>query len=603
MPLPTRQYEDDPFLRAFGGRGLPTTVDESIGATIADPRLRPTQLLSEFQQQEPERFRELTQPVTNVPVAGAFVRGIEAWGYAFPSREPQPDDDVELTPEQIKRDYGHLGVEFDTATPKRIVEMTARRRQEDAQREEIIAASPQNLGAMGTRFGAALIGSAVDPLNIASAFIPVLGEARFAAIASTAGRATARGASGAAAGIAGAAAIEPIAFATSRQLQLDYSMADALLNVALGGVLGGGLHIAGGALGDRLLRTNIKTDTGLGAIKAYEKLQQTDAFRASPAARESAFRASVAQTVQGREIDVSPVFEVDRTSRAAEAESTGIRPAETLADDPEVQEMVSYYKSVKSLEAERRKAPLPKPEGLAQFLASKGGLKDFSGEVAAVLGDPALRVEGMRGRPKLINEQKGRNLDDAALAAFEAGYFRERPSVAEFLDALNEDVRGSGYFTDEGRMLLRAIEEDQAGVRSLDELGLSTAMKEDEALEAAIEQVRAKREASIRPSAKIIGQIMRDRPETVKRLAEGAEPDDLRSLRQAADEAEALDEFEVQTAQELEASLDDALAEMAAEGYHPDEDEVLSILQGWVDEGEALGPAIRQGAGCMARTG
>jgi hypothetical protein len=600
MPLPSRETVDDPLLYAFGGRELPTTFGESVRATIADPRLRPTQLLSEFQQQEPERFRELTSSLSGVPVVGGFAKGIEAFGYAFPSQEPQPDDDVDLTPDQIKRDYGHLGVKFDKPTPKRVVEMTAERRQADMHREEIIAASPQNIGAMGTRFGAALLGSAVDPLNVASAFIPVLREARFAAIAGTAGKTVARAASGAAAGVTGAAVIEPIAFGISRQIQLDYSMSDALLNVALGGVLGGGLHVTGGAIADRMLRTNIKTDTGLGSLKAYEKLQQKDAFVASPVARESAFRASVAQTIQGREIDVVPVFEVDRASRTVEAPE--VRPS-VLPDDPEVREVISYYKSVKSFEAERRKAPLPKPEGLAQFLVSKGGLRDFQGEVAAVLGDARYRVEGVKGRPKLLNDKKGRNLDDAALAAFEAGYFRERPTVAEFLEALEEDVRGTGRFTQEGEMLRQSIEEDQAGVRSLDELGLHTSMTDEEALEAAIEQVAAKRAANVQTSAQVIGQIMRDRPEMVKRMAEGAEPDDMRVLRESADTAEAVDEFEVQTAQELEASLDDALAEMAAEGYHPDEDEILAMLQSWVDEGEALAPAIRQGAGCMARTG
>jgi hypothetical protein len=310
MPLPTRQTEDDVFLHNFGGRGLPTTLAKSVGAITQDPRLRPTQLLSEYQQEDPERFRRQTAPLAVSPIVGAYTKAIEAFGYAFPSRQPEPDDDVMLTPEQVKAEFGHLGVTFNRPTPRRVAEMTSKRRQEDMHREEIIAASPQNLAAKGVRFGSALMGAVVDPLNIASAFIPVMGEARFASITATAGRATARVASGAEAGFVGSLAIEPLTYGLSKQLQLDYSMGDALLNIALGTTIGAGLHVGVGAVADRA--AYIKSGKGTKALPVLDIPLPETALRASPEAVEGAMRGAVAQFVEGKPVDVAPIFEVDR---------------------------------------------------------------------------------------------------------------------------------------------------------------------------------------------------------------------------------------------------------------------------------------------------
>ncbi len=82
---------------------------------------------------------------------------------------------------------------------------------------------------------------------------------------------------------------------------------------------------------------------------------------------------------------------------------------------------------------------------LTDFLASKGGVLDTGGEVAALDGDK-LHL----GRPfqrKLVTEN-GMGLDDAAQAAWEAGYFphhAQAPEVPEFLDAMRRDIAGDKF--------------------------------------------------------------------------------------------------------------------------------------------------------------
>jgi hypothetical protein len=89
------------------------------------------------------------------------------------------------------------------------------------------------------------------------------------------------------------------------------------------------------------------------------------------------------------------------------------------------------------------------PVDLIGFVRSGGGLKDHAGDLNAYgfTNQPRdldfARDEQFLG--KLINQKDGQSLDDAAFSAWEAGYFpnhRERPSVAEFLDALQATYNG-----------------------------------------------------------------------------------------------------------------------------------------------------------------
>jgi len=129
------------------------------------------------------------------------------------------------------------------------------RKQDEMRRQDIMARGPSGFLPGVAKFGTAFGASLLDPINIASAFVPVVGQARYAQLLASAGRSTLartlpRLGVGAAEGLVGAAMVEPIIYGAARYEQADYGMADSALNVAFGGVFGGGLHVLGGSGAD-----------------------------------------------------------------------------------------------------------------------------------------------------------------------------------------------------------------------------------------------------------------------------------------------------------------------------------------------------------------
>jgi len=148
--------------------------------------------------------------------------------------------------------YGIKGeLKFDADTPEPVAaELNALKREELA-RKDTIARGSGGFGAAAAQLGVGLAVSIVDPINVGSAFIPVVGEARFAMWAERFGTPLARLAKGTIEGAAGAAMVEPIVLGAARQEQADYGAADSFLNIVFGAAIGGGLHVGVGALADR----------------------------------------------------------------------------------------------------------------------------------------------------------------------------------------------------------------------------------------------------------------------------------------------------------------------------------------------------------------
>ena len=138
-------------------------------------------------------------------------------------------------------------------------------------RQQTTFERPHSLFTSAAGVGAMIAGSALDPLNVASAFIPVVSEARYAQWLARAGtgafaRAGVRAGAGALEGAAGAAILEPINIAGSQSEQRDYGLMDSFLNVTVGSVMGGGLHMLGGAVGDW---RGAKAGKGIDALIAH----------------------------------------------------------------------------------------------------------------------------------------------------------------------------------------------------------------------------------------------------------------------------------------------------------------------------------------------
>jgi Large polyvalent protein associated domain 38 len=113
------------------------------------------------------------------------------------------------------------------------------------------------------------------------------------------------------------------------------------------------------------------------------------------------------------------------------------------------------------------------PQRLLSFLVQSGGIRDPGGDVSATIGGP-------RGRPGLISAN-GRNLDDAALNAWQAGYFpnhSERPSINDLLQAIDEDYRGNPQYSHHDEAAVQNYQATRAQngevLRLASELGLPT---------------------------------------------------------------------------------------------------------------------------------
>ena len=134
----------------------------------------------------------------------------------------------------------------------------------------------------------------------------------------------------------------------------------------------------------------------------------------SPAVHSDAMQATISQVLDGRPADgASTVIDAAPQPRQVSPEQ---RPYMTVPKEP---------------------------ERLVSFLKRIGGLKDMGGDARQLIGSP-------KERPGIVSKF-GRQLDDAALVAWEQGFFPEhgenRPSINDLLDAIDEDMRGNPQYS------------------------------------------------------------------------------------------------------------------------------------------------------------
>lgn len=141
-----------------------------------------------------------------------------------------------------------------------------------------------------------------------------------------------------------------------------------------------------------------------------------------------------------------------------------------LRDEQQFIESGGQFTEQEILDAIRLvESPPKKPETLISFLHKQGGLKDDAGE---------LKTIGLtqKSRPGFVRA-KGQSLDDAALRAWENGFFpqfQERPSVNDLLDAIREDYQGNLVVRQEDMGYAQELEHLSDVQRALDELGINT---------------------------------------------------------------------------------------------------------------------------------
>lgn len=161
------------------------------------------------------------------------------------------DNPNKLAPEDAQEKYGIGNLRFDVPVSEARAKDLHDMKLAEMRRQLVLSSVPTGVGGEVAKFGAGLLASLADPLNILSAFIPgaaIRGGAAMRGVAAPSfltgkgGTVGSRVFGGAAEGAIGAAMIEPLPYWAAQKDQLDYSLADSMLNIAFGTVIGGGLH-------------------------------------------------------------------------------------------------------------------------------------------------------------------------------------------------------------------------------------------------------------------------------------------------------------------------------------------------------------------------
>jgi len=274
-------------------------------------------------------------------------------------RAKQNENSPLVPKDQLNKEYGELGLSFEEDEYQSVVDLMVEEKQAERERQAIIARGPQGFGVGVAKFAVGLGVSMLDPINVASAFIPVVGQARMAQMVAKQGFTRARFAKGVIEGAVGAAVVEPIVALAANELQADYGLADSFLNITFGSILGGGLHVASGKLSDLAIRTEFKAkvrrareelgidspnlrDAEINLYKAYypeNSAVMRDLERTDPLTRKTLLEKSLNDLLLEKEVDVSPIVDADSTLKQSSDTSAKpnnrVKPEKTKIDQQE----------------------------------------------------------------------------------------------------------------------------------------------------------------------------------------------------------------------------------------------------------------------------
>ena len=232
------------------------------------------------------------------------------------------DNQVRISRDELNKEYSDLGLFFKEDEFQSVVDIMVEEKKDERSRQSIIERGPKGFGVGALKFATGLGVSLFDPINIAASFIPVFGQARFAGLVARQGFTRARLAKGVTEGAVGAAIVEPIVYGVAKEVQADYGLADSLLNITFGTILGGGLHIGAGKLKDLRTASKFKQrvkeantpDQELNLYKEYYpengKIMR-DLEVTNPQTRRLLLEKSLNDLLLEKPVDTSPVVSAD----------------------------------------------------------------------------------------------------------------------------------------------------------------------------------------------------------------------------------------------------------------------------------------------------
>ena len=241
---------------------------------------------------------------------------------------------------ELNEKYAPIGLSFMGDHKQAYVDLLVEKRLNDMKKENIISRGPQNVFAQGSYFISGLGGSMSDFINIGTSVIPIVGQARMLQLVGKYGKTSARIRRGAIEGGIGNTLFEPLEISLAKSEQRDYGAMNSLYNISFGALLGSGLSVGIGKIGDVY-----KKYTGKDNI-------YNDIENAPIELKEDLINYSVGRLLQGKRINASEFLDQTKIERNRQLRIKNINEATLKANlgtitDVEAQPKTKDIKGIK----------------------------------------------------------------------------------------------------------------------------------------------------------------------------------------------------------------------------------------------------------------
>ena len=283
-------------------------------------------------------------------------------------------DDVFIDRQELNTKYKNLGLFFEQDEPQSVVDIIVQEKKDELRRNSIIDRGSKGALPFAAIFLTGLGVSILDPINIGVSFIPVFGQARFAALAARKGFTKARAVRGTVEGAVGATLVEPIVYGVAQSVQADYDLMDSFLNITFGTLIGGGLHVGAGKLRDmntarkfRIRQEKIKKGREMLDIKTDEPDPELNLYKeyypenskimmqlekSDPETRRLILAKSVGDLLSEKPVDVTPIAQKDAALKNVVENSpdaeVSVKPKESNLENIELNTTKRNQKNVKN---------------------------------------------------------------------------------------------------------------------------------------------------------------------------------------------------------------------------------------------------------------
>jgi hypothetical protein len=368
----------------------------------------------------------------------------QAWNFnptsslfrTFEYQEAYNFSDEVLPKEELNKQYADMGLFFEKDTRKGVVDYIVQRKKIEQARSAKLAKAPQNLASKAVYLGAGLVTSFTDPINIAASFIPVVREARFASLVARLGATRARLAKGAIEGFVGNTLVEPIVYGVAQREQADYTYQDTILNLTAGTLLGSGMHLGFGKIGDAIASVRGKDNIYQRLAKSHPHLKD-DLFRHAVTKAANDEAVNVGEVVQNSRLNNDTLIEIDNTK--AELKKSLVNSRKELNEEGvklfgKIKDIKQKIAALEKLDPKRK---LKYIGTLKKITELKKQLKDLEAKEKAV-------VEKIVNENKVASKVKSTELsrDDVGVNPNKTEPIIENKTVqAEELDAENLSLR------------------------------------------------------------------------------------------------------------------------------------------------------------------